>query len=158
MRWLTNFYDSSFNEQQQQQLEYNLLKLDCHSWWISKMQSGHEDTLEERYAIIFCFKLGKNSTETYWMLQTAFGASCTNRASVFEWHKEFKEGRNLYGMMRDVGGVRKSIHQSWLAKGLGLGLLCGIFTRTMHQSTTPSLAQTIWPRWAPRLLLTLPIV
>ena len=26
-------------------------------------------------------------------------------------------------MMRSVGGVRKSIHQSWLAKGLGLGLL-----------------------------------
>ena len=25
--------------------------------------------------------------------------------------------------MRGVGGVRKSIHQSWLAKGLGLGLL-----------------------------------
>ena len=24
-------------------------------------------------------------------------------------------------MMRGVGGVRKSIHQSWLAKGLGLG-------------------------------------
>ena len=27
-------------------------------------------------------------------------------------------------MMRGVGGVRKSEHQSWLAKGLGLGLLC----------------------------------
>ena len=27
------------------------------------------------------------------MLQTAFGASCMNRASVFEWHKRFKEGR-----------------------------------------------------------------
>ena len=27
-------------------------------------------------------------------------------------------------MMRGVGGVRKSIYQSWLAKGLGLGLLC----------------------------------
>ena len=26
------------------------------------------------------------------MLQTAFGPSCTNRASVFEWHKRFKEG------------------------------------------------------------------
>ena len=26
--------------------------------------------------------------------------------------------------MRCVGGVRKSIHQSWLAKGLGLGLQC----------------------------------
>ena len=50
------------------------------------------DTLEERYAIKFCFKLGKNATETYGMLQTAFGASCMNRASVFEWHKRFKEG------------------------------------------------------------------
>ena len=28
---------------------------------------------------------------------------------------------SLWGMMRAVGGVRKSIHQSWLAKGLGLG-------------------------------------
>ena len=28
----------------------------------------------------------------------------------------------------------------------------------MHQSTTPSLSQTIWPRWASRQFLTLPIV
>ena len=27
------------------------------------------------------------------MLRTAFGASCMDRASVFEWHKRFKEGR-----------------------------------------------------------------
>ena len=26
------------------------------------------------------------------MLQTAFGQSCMNRASVSEWHKRFKEG------------------------------------------------------------------
>ena len=51
------------------------------------------DTLEEQYAIKFCFKLGKNATETYEMLQTAFQPSCMNRASVFEWHKRFKEGR-----------------------------------------------------------------
>ena len=53
------------------------------------MQSGREDTLEERYAIKFCFKLA----ETYGMFKTAFGASCINRASVFAWHKRFKEGR-----------------------------------------------------------------
>ena len=82
------------------------------------MQSGHEDTLEERYAIKFCFKLGKNATEMYGILQTAFRPSCMNWASVFEWHKRFKEGRE--SMIRCVGGVRKSIHQSWLAKGLGL--------------------------------------
>ena len=58
------------------------------------MQSGRQDTLEERYAIKFCFKLGKiDATETYGMLQTAFRPSCLNRGSVFEWHKRFKEGR-----------------------------------------------------------------
>ena len=78
------------NQQLQQELEYTLLKPDCHSWRISKMQS---DTLEEQYAIKFCFKLGKNATETYRMLQTAFWPSCMNRASVFEWHIRFKESR-----------------------------------------------------------------
>ena len=37
------FMISASNQQLQQQLEYTLLKPDCHSWWISKMQS---DTLE----------------------------------------------------------------------------------------------------------------
>ena len=87
------FMISGSSEQLQQELEYALLKHDCNSWWISKMQSGREDTLEERYAIKFCFKLGKNATETCGMLPTAFGASCMNRVSVFEWHKRFKEGR-----------------------------------------------------------------
>ena len=51
------------------------------------------DTLEERYAIKFYFKLGNYATETYGIIQTAFGAPCMNRASVYEWHKRFKEGR-----------------------------------------------------------------
>ena len=50
---------SGSNEHLQQELEYTLLKPDCHSWWILKMQSGRDDTLEERYAIKLCFKLGK---------------------------------------------------------------------------------------------------
>ena len=98
--------NSASNEQLQHELEYTLLNPDCHSWWYSKMQS---DTLEERYAIKFCFKLGKNTgTETYGMLQTAFWPSCMNRASVFEWHKRFKEGRESvkdderYGRSKEV--------------------------------------------------------
>ena len=35
-----------------------------------------------------------------------------------------RKAGSLWGMMRGVGGVRKSIDQSWLAKWLGLGLLC----------------------------------
>ena len=38
------FMISALNQQLQQQLEYTLLKPDCHSWWISKMQSRREDT------------------------------------------------------------------------------------------------------------------
>ena len=92
--------------------------------------------------------------------------------------KDSRKAGSLWGMMRGVGGIRKSIHQSWLAKGLGLlcwgfkgvqeeipseeassfQIGCGISTRTMHQSTSPSLSQTIWPRWASRQFFSLPIV
>ena len=88
--------------------------------------------------------------------------------------KDSKKTGSLWGMMRSVGGVRKSIHQRWLAKGWGL--LCWGFKDFrkrflgkrlalmklsqwyFHQSTIPSLSQTIWPRWASRQFLTLPIV
>ena len=38
--------------------------------------------------------------------------------------RDSRKAGSLWGMMKGMGGVRKSIHQSWLAKGLGLGLLC----------------------------------
>ena len=119
MRWLTKLYDFRFKWTATAAIG---IHPDCHSWWISKMQS---DTLEERYAIKLCFKLGKNTTETYGMLQTVFGLSCMYWASVFEWHFVYsRKAGSLWGMMRGVEGVRKSIHQSWLTKMLGLGLLC----------------------------------
>ena len=95
------FMISGSNEHLQQELKYTPLKPDCHSWWISKMQSG----LEDNSVLNFCFKLGKNATETYRMLQTAFGPSCVNWASIFEWHKRFKGGRES---VRDDERCRKS--------------------------------------------------
>ena len=53
------FIVSGSKEQLLQELEYALLKPDCHSWWISKMQSGCDNTLEEQYAIKFCLNLEK---------------------------------------------------------------------------------------------------
>ena len=38
--------------------------------------------------------------------------------------RDSRKPGSLRGMMRGVWGVRKSIHQIWLAKGLGLELLC----------------------------------
>ena len=40
--------------------------------------------------------------------------------------RDSRKAGSLWEMMRVVGGVRKSIHQSWLAKGLGLGLGLGL--------------------------------
>ena len=78
------FMISGSNQQLQQQLEYTLLKPDCHSWWISKMQSGHEDTLEERHAIKFCFKLGKKCHRNVWNASHCFW-SILHESSISFW-------------------------------------------------------------------------
>ena len=115
---------SDFNEQLQQQLEYTLLKPDCHNWWISKMQSGHEDTLEERYAIEVCFKLGKKPQKRWECFRMLLKHLAWIEHQLLSGIGDSRKAGSLWGMMRGVGGVRKSIDQSWLAKGLGLGLLC----------------------------------
>ena len=145
------------------------------------MQSGREDTLEEQYAIQLCFKLRKNATETHVMLQTTFRQSCMTRASVLEWHKRFKEDREsvrddercwrskevhtpeLISQRVRVGVTMLRFYGSSGRDSVGRGQhssnqVSGISTRTMHQSTIPSLSQTIWPRWTSRQFLSLPIV
>ena len=117
-------------------MEYTLLKPDCHSRWISKMQSGREDTLEERYAIKFCFKLGKNATETYGMLQTVFRQSCMNRASVSEWYKRFMEGRKSVRDDESCGRSKEVNRPELIGQGLESGLLCWGFKGV--QEETPS--------------------
>ena len=114
---------SGSNEQLQQQLEYTLLKPDCHGWWISKMQS---ETLEERYAIKFCFKLGKMPQKHMECFRLLLEHLAWIEHQFLSGIRDSRKARSLWGMMRSVGGVRKSIYQSWLAKGLrlGLGLLC----------------------------------
>ena len=95
---------------------------------------------------------------------------------------DIRDSRKAVESVKDderCGRVRKSMHHSWLAKGLGLlcwgfkGILgrdsvgrgqysynriSGISSRTMHQSINPSLSQSIWPRWASRQYLTVLIV
>ena len=117
---------SASNQQLQQQLEYTLLKHDCHSWWISKMQSGRENTLEERYAIKFWIKLGKLPQKRMECFRLLFDHIAWIEHQFLSGIRDSKKARSLWGMMRGVGGVRKSIDQSWLAKELGLrlGFLC----------------------------------
>ena len=112
---------SGSNQQQQLELEYTLLKPDCQSWWISKMQS---DTLEERYAIKFCFKLEKMPQKRMECFRLVFDHLAWIEHQFLSGIRDSRKTRSLWGMMRGVGRVRKSIHQSWLAKRWGLGVLC----------------------------------
>ena len=80
---------SCSNEQLQQQLGYTLLKPDCHSRWISKMQS---DTLEERYAIKLCFKLGKKCHRNVWNASDCFW-SILHESSISFWVASKIQGR-----------------------------------------------------------------
>ena len=93
MRGLTNFYDFRFKRTATAAIGIHLTKD-----WLSQLVDfknaiwtwGHfRRTIDNK----IIFKLGKNATEMYGMLQPAFQPSCMNRALVFEWHKGFKEGR-----------------------------------------------------------------
>ena len=85
-----------------------------------------------------------------------------NQASVFEWHERFKEGREfvrgdercgrskegLIGQMVWVRVTMLRFSGSSERDSVGKGQhssnqVSGISTRTMHQSTTPSLSQII---------------
>ena len=110
---------SGSNEQLQQQLECTLLKPDCHSWSISKMQS---DTLEEQYnSVLNLEKMPQKHMECFRLL---FDHLAWIEHQFLSGIRDSRKALSLWGMMRGVGGVRKSIHHSWLAKGFGLGLLC----------------------------------
>ena len=98
------------------------------------------------------------------MFQTAFEASCMNRASVFEWHKRFKEGSESVRDDERCGRSKKVNRPELIGQRVRVTMLrfygssgrdsvgrgqhssnrvSGISTRTIHQSTTPSLLQTI---------------
>ncbi|XP_018355139.1 PREDICTED: putative uncharacterized protein FLJ37770 [Trachymyrmex septentrionalis] len=50
-------------------------------------------SLEQRYAIKFCVKLGKSATETFDMIKQAYPDVALARSGVFRWHQAFLEGR-----------------------------------------------------------------
>ena len=135
-----------------------------------------DDTLGEQYTIKFCFKLEKMPQKRMECFRLLLDHLEWIEHQFLSGIRDSRKPGSLWGMMRGVGWVRKSIHRSWLVKGLGLKFyvssgrdsvgrdqhssnrVSSISTRTMHHSMTPSLSQTIWARWASRQFLSLPIV
>ena len=66
------------------------------------------ETLEGRYAIKFCFKLGKKFHRNVWNVSDRFWIILHDPTKDFEWHKRFKEGRESvrdderYGRSKEV--------------------------------------------------------
>ena len=52
-----------------------------------------KDLEEQRFCVKFCFKLGKTFTETFHVLQQAYGKDCLSRTRCHEWHQRFKSDR-----------------------------------------------------------------
>jgi len=50
------------------------------------------ESTEQRICIKFCFKIGKTATETYQLLQQAYGEDVMGRTQVFDWFRRFKVG------------------------------------------------------------------
>jgi len=48
---------------------------------------------EQRICIKFCIKIGKTATETYQLLQQAYGENLMGRTQVFDRFRRFKERR-----------------------------------------------------------------
>ena len=126
MRWLTNFYHFRFKWTATAGIGIHPTKA-----WLSQLVNfknaiwtwGH---FRRTICNKILFYTWKNATEKYGMLQTAFRPSCMNRASVFEWHKRFKEGRESV-MDDERRGRSKEVNTPELIGqrvGLGLGLLC----------------------------------
>jgi len=73
----------------------------CSSRYVSKVRSSFcvlsrakmQRSLEQRYAIKFCAKLGKSDSETLQLLRTANGDAVLSSSQVFKWHKAFKDVR-----------------------------------------------------------------
>jgi len=52
-----------------------------------------KDLEEQRVCVKFCLKLGKTFTETFQMLQQAYGEDCLSHTQCYEWYQRFKSGR-----------------------------------------------------------------
>ena len=123
MRWLTNFYDFRFKWTATAAIRIRPAKA-----WLSQLVNFKNAiwTLEERYAIEFCFKLGKKLVKKPQKRMECFRLLLEYLAWIEHQFltgiRDSRKAGSLWRMMRGVGGVRKSIDQSWLAKELGLGL------------------------------------
>ena len=73
-----------------------------------------EASLEQRYVIKFCVRLQKSASETFDIISEIFNDEATSRASIFCWHKAFKEGRQNVEEIEREAKPSKSIAETMI--------------------------------------------
>ena len=124
MRWLTNFHDFRFKWTATAAIGIHPTKSRLSQLVNFKMQFGRQDTSEQRYAIKFCFKFRKMPQKCMECFRLLLEHLAWIQHQFLSGIRDSRKAGSLWRMMRGGGGVRKSIHHSWLAKRLGLVLLC----------------------------------
>ena len=175
MRWLTNFYDFTFKGRATVAIGIHPTKA-----WLSQLVNFKNAIWHFRRTI--CNKIVLNLKKMPQKRMECFRLLLEHLSWIeHQFLSGIRDSRmagSLWGMMRGVGEVRKSIHQSWLAKGLGLGFLCwgfkGVQEEILSEETsTLQIGSVAFPpgpvhnsifvidyltRMASRQFLTLPIV
>ena len=91
-----------------------------------------------------------------------FGHLAWIEHQILSGKRDSRKAGSLWGRMSGVRGVRKLIHQSWLAKGLGLGLFCWGFKGVQEEipseeASTLQIGSVVFPPGqctSPQLLVT----
>ena len=124
MRWRTNFYDFKFKSTATVAIGIHPTKT-----WLSQLMnfknsiSHFRRTRCNKNSVLNLERISQKRIEWFRLLLEHLAWIEHQFLSGI---RDSRKARSLWGMMRGVGGFRKSIHQSWLTNGLelGLGLLC----------------------------------
>ena len=122
MRWQTNFYDFRFKSTATAGIGIHHTKA-----WLSQLGNfrnaiwtwGHFRRMICNEIVLNSEKMPEKRMECFELLLEHL--ACIEH-QFLSGIRDSRRADSLWGMMKGVEGVRKSIHQSWLAKGLGLAL------------------------------------
>ena len=135
MRWLTNFYDFWFRWTATAAIGIHPTK----AWLLQLVNFKNAIWTWGHFRRMICNKIVLNMEKMPQKCMESFRLLFDHLAWIehqfLSGIRDSRKAGSLWGMMRGVGGVRKSIYQSWLAKGLGLGLrlLCWGFKRVQEE-------------------------
>lgn len=120
---------------------------------------------EQRYAIKFCFKLGKSAKDTFSDLRRAFGDAVMSERTCYRWYKDFQNGRDSCELEGGPGASVSALTEETINTGAvmirtdphltirQLAVLLDISIGSVHTLLHDHLnVSRVCARWIPRLL------